>query len=109
MAALEELLYEYTLIGRAKLGLFVRLEGTGSFVLKDVINSLNGFNENALTEDADLSYKIYSMGYRLRPPLSDVLVSSRLPLYHLSLCFTSHENLGTTSFITATSSTYSTL
>jgi cellulose synthase/poly-beta-1,6-N-acetylglucosamine synthase-like glycosyltransferase len=65
LAALEELLYEYTLIGRAKLGLFVRLEGTGSFVLKDVINSLNGFNENALTEDADLSYKIYSMGYRV--------------------------------------------
>jgi len=65
LAALEELLYEYTLIGRAKLGLFVRLEGTGSFVLKDVISSLNGFNENALTEDADLSYKIYSMGYRV--------------------------------------------
>jgi Glycosyltransferases, probably involved in cell wall biogenesis len=65
LAALEELLYEYTLIGRAKLGLFVRLEGTGSFVLKDVINSLNGFNENALTEDSDLSYKLYSMGYRV--------------------------------------------
>ncbi|MCI4455914.1 MAG: glycosyltransferase family 2 protein [Sulfolobus sp.] len=65
LAALEELLYEYTLIGRAKLGLFVRLEGTGSFVLKDVIKSVNGFNENTLTEDADLSYKIYSMGYRV--------------------------------------------
>jgi Glycosyltransferases, probably involved in cell wall biogenesis len=65
LAALEELLYEYTLIGRAKLGLFVRLEGTGSFVLKDLINSLNGFDESALTEDADLSYRIYSMGYRV--------------------------------------------
>ncbi len=64
-ASLEELLYEYSIAGRAKMGLFVPLEGTCSFIRRDVVTSTGGWNENGLTEDLDLSLKIYAMGLRI--------------------------------------------
>ena len=65
LASVEELLYEYTLLGRSRLGLFVSLEGTGSFVRKDVLVSLGGFDENTLTEDLALSLAIYLSGKKV--------------------------------------------
>lgn len=65
LASVEELLYEYTLLGRSRLGLFVSLEGTGSFIRKDVLVSLGGFDENTLTEDLALSLVIYLSGRRV--------------------------------------------
>ena len=65
LASVEELLFEYTLLGRSKLGLFVSLEGTGSFVRKDVLLSLGGFDENTLTEDLALSLAIYLSGRKV--------------------------------------------
>ena len=65
LASVEELLYEYTLLGRSRLGLFVSLEGTGSFVRKDVLVSLGGFDESTLTEDLALSLAIYLSGRKV--------------------------------------------
>nr|WP_253823149.1 glycosyltransferase family 2 protein [Acidianus sp. RZ1] len=62
-ASLEELFYEYSIAGRAKLGFFVPLEGTCTFVRRSVLDELGGWNENSLTEDLDLSLKIVSSGY----------------------------------------------
>ncbi len=64
-ASLEELLYEYSIAGRARSGLFVPLEGTCSFIRKDVLLSLGGWNENGLTEDLDLSLKIHALGLKV--------------------------------------------
>ncbi|MCY0874138.1 MAG: glycosyltransferase family 2 protein, partial [Acidianus infernus] len=64
-ASLEELFYEYSISGRARLGFFVPLEGTCSFIRKSVLESLGGWNENSLTEDLDLSLKIISSGYKI--------------------------------------------
>ncbi len=98
LASLEELLYEYSLIGRSRLGLFVSLEGTGSFIRKDVLESLGGFEEYALTEDLALSIKLYLNGmkvdyvteavvWREVPPKLSWLVKQRLRWYrgHLEL------------------------
>ncbi|QKQ99958.1 glycosyltransferase [Metallosphaera tengchongensis] len=65
LASLEELFSEYTITGRARLGLFVPLEGTCSFVRKDLLEKVGGWNENVLTEDIDLSLRLTSMNYRI--------------------------------------------
>ncbi len=64
-AALEELVFEYIISGRSKLGFFTPLEGTCSFIRKDVIMELGGFDENILTEDLDFSLKLVSKNYKL--------------------------------------------
>ena len=64
-ASLEELYYEYSIAGRARLGLFVPLEGTCTFVRKSVLNEVGGWNEYSLTEDLDLSIKLASKGYKI--------------------------------------------
>lgn len=64
-ASMEELIFEYIISGRSKLGLFSPLEGTCSFIRKNVLEELGGFNENVLTEDLDLSIKLVSKGYRI--------------------------------------------
>lgn len=64
-ASLEELFYEYSIAGRARLGFFVPLEGTCSFVRRSILESLGGWNEYSLTEDLDLSLKIISAGYKI--------------------------------------------
>lgn len=64
-ASLEELYYEYSISGRARLGLFVPLEGTCSFVRKSALQQVGGWNEYNLTEDLDLSIKLISNGYRI--------------------------------------------
>ncbi|MCH4814214.1 MAG: glycosyltransferase family 2 protein [Saccharolobus sp.] len=65
LAAIEELIYEYSIAGRAKVGLFVPIEGTCSFIRKSLIMELGGWNEHSLTEDLDISLKIINKGYRI--------------------------------------------
>ncbi|MEM4911311.1 MAG: glycosyltransferase family 2 protein, partial [Metallosphaera sp.] len=64
-ASIEELIYEYSIAGRARLGFFIPLEGTLTFIRKDVIEKLGGFNEYSLTEDLDLSLKLIANGYKI--------------------------------------------
>lgn len=64
-ASLEELFYEYSISGRARLGLFVPLEGTCTFVRKSALYEVGGWNEYNLTEDLDLSIKLTSKGYKI--------------------------------------------
>ncbi|BFH72732.1 glycosyltransferase family 2 protein [Sulfurisphaera javensis] len=64
-ASLEELYYEYSIAGRARLGLFVPLEGTCTFVRKSALQEVGGWNEYSLTEDLDLSLKLASKGYKI--------------------------------------------
>jgi cellulose synthase/poly-beta-1,6-N-acetylglucosamine synthase-like glycosyltransferase len=65
LAAIEELMYEYSISGRAKLGLFVPIEGTCTFIRKDLIEEVGGWNEYSLTEDLDLSLKLTDKGYKI--------------------------------------------
>ncbi|QGA55160.1 glycosyltransferase [Sulfolobus sp. E5-1-F] len=65
LAAIEELIYEYSIAGRAKVGLFVPIEGTCSFIRKSLIMELGGWNEYSLTEDLDISLKIVNKGYKI--------------------------------------------
>ena len=64
-ASLEELFHEYSIAGRSRLGLFVPLEGTCTFIRKSTLEELGGWNEYTLTEDLDLSLKLTSMGYKI--------------------------------------------
>jgi cellulose synthase/poly-beta-1,6-N-acetylglucosamine synthase-like glycosyltransferase len=64
-SAIEELIYEYSIAGRARAGFFIPLEGTASFIRKDILMSLGGFNEYNLTEDLDLSIKLILNGYKI--------------------------------------------
>ncbi|AKA73361.1 glycosyltransferase family 2 protein [Saccharolobus solfataricus] len=65
LAAIEELIYEYSIAGRAKVGLFVPIEGTCSFIRKSIIMELGGWNEYSLTEDLDISLKIVNKGCKI--------------------------------------------
>ncbi|MEM0091119.1 MAG: glycosyltransferase family 2 protein [Saccharolobus sp.] len=65
LSAIEELMYEYSIAGRAKIGLFVPIEGTCTFIRKNIIEELGGWNEYSLTEDLDLSVKIADKGYKI--------------------------------------------
>ncbi len=64
-ASLEELFYEYSIAGRARLSFFVPLEGTCTFIRKSVLEEVGMWNENTLTEDLDLSLKITAKGYKI--------------------------------------------
>ncbi|MEM0113436.1 MAG: glycosyltransferase family 2 protein [Metallosphaera sp.] len=63
LASLEELFSEYSISGRARLGLFVPLEGTCSFIRREALDRVGGWNENVLTEDLDLSLKLTALNY----------------------------------------------
>ncbi|WP_338599377.1 glycosyltransferase family 2 protein [Sulfolobus tengchongensis] len=100
LAAIEELIYEYSIAGRAKVGLFVPIEGTCSFIRRSLIEELGGWNEYSLTEDLDISLKIVNRGYRIvyspttiswrEVPISlKILIRQRLRWYrgHLEVSF----------------------
>lgn len=65
LASIEELIYEYSIAGRARIGLFVPIEGTCTFIRKSAIEEVGGWNEFSLTEDLDLSLKLTSKGYKI--------------------------------------------
>ncbi|MEM2363594.1 MAG: glycosyltransferase family 2 protein [Candidatus Nezhaarchaeales archaeon] len=57
---------EAYLRGRDSLGLFVYLRGSCQFIRRDVLMKLNGFDENCLSEDMELSVRLIRNGYKIR-------------------------------------------
>jgi 1,2-diacylglycerol 3-beta-glucosyltransferase len=52
--------------GREAAGTFVSLAGNGMLMRRDALANVGGWNEEALTEDIDLSVRFYLAGWRIR-------------------------------------------
>lgn len=57
---------EAYLRGKDVLNLFVHLKGSCQFLRRSVIERLDGFDENVLSEDLEISAKLTSKGYRIK-------------------------------------------
>jgi len=57
---------EAYLRGKDALKLFVHLKGSCQFIRRSVLEKLNGFDEEALSEDMELSAKLTEKGYRIK-------------------------------------------
>lgn len=57
---------EAYLRGRDALGLFVYLRGSCQFIRRDVLIGLNGFDEESLSEDMELSVRLVRDGYKIK-------------------------------------------
>ena len=62
----EDVWCEAYLRGKDALNLFVHLRGSCQFIRRDVLERVNGFDENALSEDMELSAKTTEKGYRIK-------------------------------------------
>lgn len=62
----EALRYEGLMRGKEELGLFVPLNGSCYFVRKDVLDSVDGWNVDALSEDMDLAARLVGKGHKIR-------------------------------------------
>jgi cellulose synthase/poly-beta-1,6-N-acetylglucosamine synthase-like glycosyltransferase len=75
----EEAVYgEVYLRGKDLLNLFVHLKGSCQFIRRDVLEKLNGFNENVLSEDIEISARLTKNNYRIRYA-SDVVAWQESP------------------------------
>jgi cellulose synthase/poly-beta-1,6-N-acetylglucosamine synthase-like glycosyltransferase len=57
---------EAYLQGKDALNLFVHLKGSCQFLRRSVLEQLKGFDENALSEDMELSARLTERGYKIR-------------------------------------------
>lgn len=57
---------EAYLRGKDSLGLFVHFKGSCQFIRRKVLQKLSGFDENALSEDMELSARLAENGYGIR-------------------------------------------
>lgn len=57
---------EVYLAGKDVLGLFVHLKGSCQFIRCDVLEIVNRFDENTLSEDMEMSVKLTEKGYKIR-------------------------------------------
>ena len=57
---------EVYLQGKDALDLFVHLKGSCQFLRRSVLEHLKGFDENALSEDMELSARLAERGYKIR-------------------------------------------
>ena len=57
---------EVYLRGKDALNLFVHLKGSCQFIRRDVLEKLRGFDENALSEDMEISARLVENGYKIR-------------------------------------------
>jgi cellulose synthase/poly-beta-1,6-N-acetylglucosamine synthase-like glycosyltransferase len=62
----EDIWCEAYLRGKDALNLFVHLKGSCQFIKRDVLEQVKGFDENALSEDMELSAKTTEKGYKIR-------------------------------------------
>ncbi|MGB8781327.1 MAG: glycosyltransferase family 2 protein [Candidatus Bathyarchaeia archaeon] len=62
----EDVWCEAYLRGKDALNLFVHLKGSCQFIRRDVLKQVNGFDENALSEDMELSAKTTEKGYKIK-------------------------------------------
>ena len=71
--------------GRLKRGGVVELRGNGQFIRRNVIDQCGGFNENTVTDDLDLSFRLLlsgsSVGILWDPPVQEEAVESLLALW----------------------------
>jgi len=58
--------FEAYLRGKDTLNLFVHLKGSCQFIRRSVLEKLKGFDEEALSEDMELSARLTEMGYRIK-------------------------------------------
>lgn len=80
----EKAWYQMLLSGREKLQLFVPLNGTCQFVRRTVLEELNGWDENSLTEDVELALRLVEKGYHVKYA-SDVCSGQETPAVLRSL------------------------
>ena len=64
---------------RSRSGYWINFNGTGGIWRKEVIESIGGWNGDALTEDLDLSYRAYLAGWEGRF-VRQIVVPSELPV-----------------------------
>jgi cellulose synthase/poly-beta-1,6-N-acetylglucosamine synthase-like glycosyltransferase len=57
---------EVYLQGKDALDLFVHLKGSCQFLRRNVLEQLKGFDENALSEDMEISARLTEKGYKIR-------------------------------------------
>jgi cellulose synthase/poly-beta-1,6-N-acetylglucosamine synthase-like glycosyltransferase len=57
---------ETYLRGKDVLDLFVHLKGSCQFIKRDILEKLNGFDEETLSEDMELSARLTEKGYKIR-------------------------------------------
>ena len=57
---------EVYLQGKDVLGLFVHLKGSSQFIRHEVLEMLNCFDENSLSEDMEMSVKLTEKGYKIK-------------------------------------------
>lgn len=57
---------EVYLKGKDVLGLFVHLKGSCQFIRRDVLEIVNFFDENSLSEDMEMAVKLTEKGYKIR-------------------------------------------
>jgi cellulose synthase/poly-beta-1,6-N-acetylglucosamine synthase-like glycosyltransferase len=57
---------EAYLRGKDTLNLFVHLKGSCQFIRRRVLKKMNGFDEEALSEDMELSARLTEMGYQIK-------------------------------------------
>jgi cellulose synthase/poly-beta-1,6-N-acetylglucosamine synthase-like glycosyltransferase len=62
----EEVRFETYLRGKDALKLFVPLTGSGYFIRKNVLENVGGWNNEALSEDIELSVKLTEKGYNIK-------------------------------------------
>jgi cellulose synthase/poly-beta-1,6-N-acetylglucosamine synthase-like glycosyltransferase len=62
----EDIWYETYLRGKDALNLFVHLKGSCQFIRRDILEKVEGFDENALSEDMELSAKTTEKGYKIK-------------------------------------------
>jgi len=64
----DEFAITYTALQRARqgAGAFVTFAGNGMLVRREALREAGGWNEHALTEDIDLSVRLYLAGWRIR-------------------------------------------
>jgi len=65
LASIEELLYEYIVAGKSRLNLLVTSHGTAFFIRREALNILNGWKEDALAEDAELSMRLRKLNMKI--------------------------------------------
>ena len=69
---------EVYLRGKDILNLFVHLKGSCQFIRRNVVEKLDGFNENVLSEDVEISARLTKNNYRIRYA-SDVVAWQESP------------------------------
>jgi len=56
---------KYIVAGKSRLNLLVTSHGTAFFIRREALNILNGWKEDALAEDAELSMRLRKLNMKI--------------------------------------------